>query len=486
MYGHTLSQSTSLKKRALYKVSMFLLAFMIAFASFIQTQQKVQANPLVIPGGIVIGAGTYTVGALALAGLVGVVGYDQHSEAINAHAKEVWNTNTTAASESLKLSLDLAKGAGTGLVNLQGDFINFIDGQLAGIASNTASLVTPAITNGNYTFWGTDRFTDMYAEQGSGNAFASSKGTYTTLQIFVDQYMISATLSSPTKPIYPNHTVTIRANTQTAQYNALYNQIKSALSLKTYSSQISAAAAIGISATTVRVEEWESNRGIIENQVNEAWTSMRDAGLVLPVDGATAYSGDKVVTHNPTSDTYTDDAGMTYAPGDVTWSFPQPRIRTENVPVPGVYVDTPALTGNPAIDTTITGNPAIPKTTTNVYTGTTIANPDMPATPGPTPTPEPTPTPKPLPRVPGSGAPVPALIFMAFFDLLRALLMYLVRMFNWIMTVPFVAEKPIDNEYFQWFRQAKILGVYPYTLVTGMATFFLGFKLVKAVRSFLP
>src|SRR5690606_28313405 len=100
---------------------------------------------------------------------------------------------------------------------------------------------------------------------------------------------------------------------------------------------------------------------------------------VIPVDSAIPHANGKQAVYNPTDGTYTGVDGGVINPADVTWSFPIPKYRDKDVPVPGVYVDTPPLTGVPSIDESITKNPAIPKDTTNINTGVTIKNPDIPA-----------------------------------------------------------------------------------------------------------
>lgn len=81
---------------------------------------------------------------------------------------------------------------------------------------------------------------------------------------------------------------------------------------------------------------------------------------------------------------------------------------------------------------------------------------------------------------------IPTAILLAFLDLFRAIIEYLIRMFKFVLSIPLVPSKPIDNEAFVWFRSAKIVGVQIYEVVSGLATIGLSFAVYKSVRRFLP
>lgn len=481
-------KTTRIKKDAHKKIFIVLLSFTLAFTAFIQSEQKASANPLLltVPAGITAGAGAYLGGALMLSGLVGAVGLHEYQNSINEHAWSVWDEGATAAKDSLNLSIQAAVGAGNVIESFGTDTINFFEKNLDSMMQQTYNIskgtsVVDAATGVNFETRAHNSGQILYI--GSTGTVAKtivngvqSPGMHYTNNPWNHQIEIYSLTGSAADSI----TITLTDNK--AFKDAMLPKMQA---VKTLEEATTVIASLGVALTIGGDAVYQDYIGV-QQKGKETWETMRDAGLVLPVDGVTTYVGDIPVRVNEQGNAYTDDAGTVYNPADVDYAFPVPRIRTEDVPVPGIYTDTPALTGNPAIDQTIIGNPAIPHTTTNITTGQTVANPDIPIGGGGTPTNPPPETPAPLPRVPGSQGPVPIMMFLAFFDLLRALIMYLVRMFNWIMTIPFVPEKPIDNPYFQWFRQAKILGVYPYTLITSMAAFFLSFKLVTAVRRFLP
>lgn len=81
---------------------------------------------------------------------------------------------------------------------------------------------------------------------------------------------------------------------------------------------------------------------------------------------------------------------------------------------------------------------------------------------------------------------IPIALIIVLFDLLSSILMYLARMFQFILTIPVIPEKTIDNSAFQWFKTAKIMGVQIYNVVSMLATVGLSFLAFKAIRKVLP
>lgn len=80
----------------------------------------------------------------------------------------------------------------------------------------------------------------------------------------------------------------------------------------------------------------------------------------------------------------------------------------------------------------------------------------------------------------------PSAMLLALLDLLRAILMYLARMFQFIVLIPTVTEQPIDNAAFVWWKESTWLGIKPYYLTISLATFFASFAAFKSIRRLLP
>jgi hypothetical protein len=76
----------------------------------------------------------------------------------------------------------------------------------------------------------------------------------------------------------------------------------------------------------------------------------------------------------------------------------------------------------------------------------------------------------------------PILLILKLFGVLGSCLMYLLRMFTFIMTIPGIDAIPIDNTAFDWFRNASIVGIKIYDVVTSLASVGLSFIVFRAIR----
>jgi hypothetical protein len=76
----------------------------------------------------------------------------------------------------------------------------------------------------------------------------------------------------------------------------------------------------------------------------------------------------------------------------------------------------------------------------------------------------------------------PVLLIVKLFGVLGSCLMYLIRMFQFIMTIPGIDAIPIDNDAFVWFRSAQIVGIKIYDVVSSLAGVGLSFIVFRAIR----
>jgi hypothetical protein len=76
----------------------------------------------------------------------------------------------------------------------------------------------------------------------------------------------------------------------------------------------------------------------------------------------------------------------------------------------------------------------------------------------------------------------PILLILKLFGVLGSCLMYLLRMFTFIMTIPGIDAIPINNTAFDWFRTASIVGIKIYDVVTSLASVGLSFIVFRAIR----
>lgn len=362
------------------KILLSLNALILAILLTITPVNRAQAAlPLVLPIGWTAATGVYVVGALGIAALAGAVGIEYGDE-INAHAHSVWGKSTQLAKDGINATLNSAVGAGNATIDLSADFINWFDEQLALYSSNLAMLnQSPTISNQPildkfYTTSGSYRVTTNLSQQSLNLLTVYQDGTHHLNTNSTSQILVNI------------HSSYLQIGAEIAFY---WSQMPSGYRdqvISMYEAAGTAQAVIALSNSFAKTFQWQVvdqtyNHEIYNNlltKLREKWTEVRDAGLVLPVDSATPYAGDVLINYDRTTDVYTGIDGQVYNPSDVTWQFPQTKWRTGTADIPeGVYVDTPVLTGNPAIDQPLINNPAIPKTTTNVTTGVTYANPDI-------------------------------------------------------------------------------------------------------------
>lgn len=459
------------------RILIILSSIVIAFTSvYVIPTQKANAIAFagVIPAGITVGAGVYVTAALVVGSVATVVGIE-HGEEINAHAQRVWDSSTQLAKDSLNASIDLAVATGSSTVELGSDLLNWLESQITSLAQGMTEFT---YEGAQYTVNATPTskvFSDIVGYELLYGKWAQAGSTLAVAVSGNQLYVRMGTWQ-----------IASQYFTTDALAKAEFNSLLTPTAVVNWANN-------SVGSTKFR---WESAKEGFQDVYNtnvsklrEEWETMRDAGLVLPVDSAVGHVGDVPMTkYNKDADTYTGIDGNVYNPSDLTWSFPKPKARygettEDGVVIPeGVYVNNPAITGNPAIDKILAQNPAIPKTITNINTGVTFMDPAIPKTAQPpkTPTPE-----KPLGTNPFKDL-IPIAILLALLDLLVAILMYLVRMFEFIMQIPFVSAKPIPNPAFQWFKEVTWLGIKPYSLTMTLASFFVGFAAFKSIRRLFP
>lgn len=379
-------------KKILLITSSLLILF---FTTFIVPQKQADAIGFlgVLPAGITIGAGTYVVGALGLSAVVGIAVGDEYGDEINVHAREVWASSTQLSKDSLNWSLNQAAGFGNGVVSLGYEFTSWMDS--VGLPEIDQLLYEKLAVN------------DYGGYKSSLNGFGCSLSNPCQLNVLHSSYdamfridgvdhksfSINVQTHEEAQYRYLNIGNFYSARPEKAVTDAVLSMLRNYENVST--AKVSAILSMaGINAQVVHLDGTAYVDETIYNnastKLRENWESMKDAGLVLPVDSATAYKGDIVMDKLNTDGTYTGIDGNIYNPGDLTWSFPKAKIGTgvEGL-TDGVHVDSPALTGNPVIDNAILNNPSIPKTTTNITTGETVTtgggtpiNPPVENTPG--------------------------------------------------------------------------------------------------------
>lgn len=98
------------------------------------------------------------------------------------------------------------------------------------------------------------------------------------------------------------------------------------------------------------------------------------------------------------------------------------------------------------------------------------------------PDPAPSQTPTPSPGDTDSKSNLPWEIIIALLDMLRSILSFMARLFAFILTLPLIEAKPIDNHIFAWFRDAEFFGIKIYNVVSSIAMLSLSLLIYKIVR----
>lgn len=365
-----------LKERLRKIVLISCAIFFAIFSTLVYPHEEIQATGIVVPAGLQGAAGVYVLTALAVAGMAGVVGADEHSEAISEHANRVWSNSTDIAKASMESSVTAAQGTGTSITGIDGGLSNYIDTQIANNAMELATIAANKISaDGTLTQAKFSGQTDVVLTDSEINAFAY-QGTIwrgVSVQTYPSYFKVqminpiagALATSTSTDVFFVNDNPDLIADLRTKFFAA-----------DTPEKMLSLAASLGASSSKVLIDEWQSNAGIFETNMTEAWQIMRDAGLVLPVDEFVPMSADgQPLTYNPSTGALTGIDGNVYT-GEPTWRIPNIKWRekSDSIPQAGVWVDLPTYV--PEIDGDAPPTD-IPHTTTHITTGTTVGNPDI-------------------------------------------------------------------------------------------------------------
>jgi len=365
---------------------VFVVFVLIISTTLILPQKKVEAFAwgLAVPTGVTVGAGAYTTGALILGGLVGIAGYDIHSEEINAHALRVWESGTDVARDSLNTSIELAKSAGNALTSIDTGYSGWLESQIDSIAAYIANGQMVNDPNHPINAVGTNIPSTLRYEGGYGTDLVVETAIHPSnmnVNLFlgntVNQHWFMINLRDRALNYNIRNQVFSIPVTE-ARWNSLVPTIAGLGSVKAMIAFLDThfpghQVTIGNTADNVYYQN-------TLNKLRENWTSMRDAGLVLPVNDAIPYSGGQALNYNPATDRYTFPSGEIFdgTPGDLTWSFPQPKIITDTLGVPRVAFPTRAE----PIEGTSIGE--LTGTWTDVLTGEIITSEvDVPVVPKP-------------------------------------------------------------------------------------------------------
>lgn len=106
-------------------------------------------------------------------------------------------------------------------------------------------------------------------------------------------------------------------------------------------------------------------------------------------------------------------------------------------------------------------------------------------------------TPSPNPPVPNNPTPqkkpdnvpkskwqqfLPVAVVLVFVQFLKAVVMYAIRLFDFLLALPMTPAKSIENHALMWFMEIRWLGIKVYDTVIAFATFCFSFAVYKVIR----
>lgn len=483
---------------------ILVLSFAMCFAF---PAKQASANPLAIGGALYLGgAGIYVVGALGVAAVAGLVELDSCPSCqadIEAHAKRTWAGATQTVKDGMQLMVDASVGAwgatSSALTAVDANVNTWVDGQIEGLSNAVmASKYDPVTAD-------TSRFITTGSTQTIHNVTVSSSTekdygffingrSFKQVQVVLTSNFIDLYFNSPSNGVGSSLNLlwvskstnpTLYAQLSTTFQNSAPTDVQATLAL---------VRAMGASFGYGAIASFQTDYASVKANATEAWEEMTDAGLVLPVDNARPMVGDVPLTYDPVTDSYAGIDGVNVPREDITgFDYQSPQWKTlEDLAAlglaglgAGLYIDgwagsdTVTSTYNPTTDATTTTTTG---TTTSVTTGETATTTTSTTTPGDTTGNPPVNPPKGTEPVNPMKDKIPSASLMGLWELLVALIFYLIRLFTFVATLAFIAPTPIDNPYFQWFTTVQILGITPYPLVQNLALFLLGFSIYKSVR----
>jgi hypothetical protein len=106
--------------------------------------------------------------------------------------------------------------------------------------------------------------------------------------------------------------------------------------------------------------------------------------------------------------------------------------------------------------------------------------------PGPEPGSEPSSEPAPVPEGFSNPFGLPIAAGGAILCILESIVMYVLRLFQFIISIPTAPAIPFGNSAFEWFRTARIMGVQIYQVISSLGAVGLSVMVFKIIRRVLP
>lgn len=367
------------------KILHISLVLILLISSVFYQPKKVEANPLVgavIPAGITVGTGAYVLGALGVAAIGGVVGWE-YADEIQGHASRVWESGSNLAKTSLEETIRVSKDTGNFFLQLGSDFKSWTDDSMKSIvgvavsggmkAKNLAEGIRENLIKESYedknisvsvstAYPGADiKFRNVSYETmltvtfplDSVDKFWTFNNT-DRLEVagfnYLSIHLSNGKISIEGRELTYGDSVFI-GNLVSVYNSRFLNKADNSIPLETLG--ITKEDFISLLAEIYTVEDFISlvtmmglDNVIVGNsdipkvydnaksKTREAWEDMKGSGLYLPSNDAIPVSGGIGLSYNPTDDTYRFPSGVLWdgtKHDPITWEFPKVRVVIDSV-----------------------------------------------------------------------------------------------------------------------------------------------------------
>jgi hypothetical protein len=328
---------------ALKRFSIISVLVVFMFSSLlVYPRQKVQAiAPAVAAAaaGVEIGVGAYVVGTLAV-GSLGVALGLEYGDDIKAHAVDVWKSANQTIKDSMKASIAAAVQAGTGVVKLSQDVVDFLKSHFstayAQYVSASASVpaasllatsnivelkapsgyvwVTYSLYHGHYVFSSEVRL----------NKSSNYSGKYVFEATGVNSALTGVSVSSRVLQYFPQSLWNVSTSLLTS-VDAARRLIQSWTGLVPVLMTVSEAQSFKDAHLT--------NKDLWDSQIDAVASGAMSTGVYVPFDDIAAYPvdtfgtrvSDQPLVWNDSTKVWERAEGGTWT-GSIDWDFPIPKV----------------------------------------------------------------------------------------------------------------------------------------------------------------
>ncbi|MCL6587669.1 MAG: hypothetical protein K6T72_14360 [Anoxybacillus sp.] len=325
-------------------LSIFLFSSVFVFPA----QRTYAALPavLAVAAGSEVAVGAYVLGALAVASFGTALGL-QYGDEIRQHSLRVWDSANQSIKDSLKQSISLAYNAGSSLVNISQDVIDFLKSSFIStynffLSSN--ELVTPSVSSSysNISLRAPDNYIFcVYSSLQKGYFFTkyidvSKSSNYAGHMLIsassVDWNLTKQITAGSTSIVYLPQNRWI--DTTTLQNN--WGLVQKALnSYGVFPTLMTLSAAQSFSSSLLQNKDyWSTLVDSVLSDAKSVGVYVPDTFVAYPVDNFGVRVSEKPLVWDDASKVWKRNDGTTWT-GAIDWAFPLPVVDSDGKVVVG-------------------------------------------------------------------------------------------------------------------------------------------------------